>query len=124
MNGMGFSEKWIKWVMLCVSTMSYSIAFQGSYIGPIIPTRGLRQGDPLSPYLFLLCVEGLSNSLKEAAESGRLKGCQISNSAPSITHLLFADDSFLFFKATNCEASTVKNLLNAYELRSGQAVNY
>ncbi|XP_074328182.1 uncharacterized protein LOC141666094 [Apium graveolens] len=124
MVSMGFSEKWIKWVMLCVTTVSYSISFQGSLIGPIIPTRGLRQGDPLSPYLFLLCVEGLSNALKTAGDHGQIHGCQICEAAPSVTHLLFADDNFLFFKATANEASIVKNVLDTYENWSGQAVNY
>lgn len=124
MQVMGFSERWIKWIMMCVTTVSYSISFQGSMIGPIIPSRGLRQGDPLSPYLFLICVEGLSLSLKEAAASNRMNGCSICVSAPSITHLLFADDSFLFFRATTAEALAVKEILNDYETESGQAVNY
>lgn len=121
---MGFSEKWVKWIMLCVTTVSYSISFQGSMIGPIIPKRGLRQGDPLSPYLFLLCVEGLSLSLKNASLEGRVKGCKISSSAPTVSHLLFADDSFLFFKASAEEANSVKAVLNDYEEFSGQAVNF
>lgn len=57
---MGFSIKWISWIMLCVTTMSYYVRFNRSQIGPIIPWRGLRQGDHLLPYLFLICVEGLS----------------------------------------------------------------
>lgn len=124
MQRMGFSERWINWVMMCVSTVSYSISFQGSMIGPIIPSRGLCQGDPLSPYLFLLCVEGLSNSLKQAVDSNRINGCCICSSAPSIMHLLFADDSFLFFKASKEEAVAIKSLLNEYGASSGQDVNY
>lgn len=98
MVSIGFSDKWIKWVMMCVTTVSYSISFQGSSVGPILPKRGLRQGDPLSPYLFLLCVEVLSLSLKNAASSGLIHGCCISNTAPSVTYLLFTDDRFLFVK--------------------------
>lgn len=124
MTAMGFSEKWIKWIMVCVTTVSYFITFQGSSIGPITPNRGLRQGDPLSPYLFLLCVEGLSLSLKKAAGNGVIHGCCISPTAPSITHLLFADDSFLFFKATAEEANSIKQILHSYEMLSGQAVNF
>lgn len=124
MRLMGFSEVWIKWIMLCVTTVSYSVSFNGTSIGPIQPSRGLRQGDPISPYLFLLCVEGLSNQLKEAASAGTIKGCQISITAPSITHLLFADDSFLFFKATTEETLEVKRILNNYAVCSGQAVNF
>ncbi|KAL8111232.1 hypothetical protein AgCh_019083 [Apium graveolens] len=124
MRLMGFSERWIKWIMLCVTTVSYSISFQGSMVGPIMPGRGLRQGDPISPYLFLLCVEGLSLALKSAATRGIISGCCISNSAPSVTHLLFADDSFLFFKATSSESQAIKEVLNSYEAASGQAVNF
>ncbi|KAL8134372.1 hypothetical protein AgCh_009411 [Apium graveolens] len=124
MKVMGFSDKCIKWIMLCVIYVSYMINFNGKLVGPIVPSRGLRQGDPLSPYLFLFCVEGLSQSINKAAEDGDISGCQIVTNAPSVTHLLFADDKFLFFKATKLEAASVKRLLNRYEADSGQAVNY
>lgn len=116
---MGFCSKWIKWVMMCVTSVSYEVCFNGSFVGPIIPNGGLRQGDPLSPYLFLLCVEGLSNSLDQAANEGLINGFQISPTTPTITHLLFADDRFLFFKANNEETNVIKALLNAYEMSSG-----
>lgn len=119
MKSMGFCWKWINWIMLCVTTVSYEVYFNDSSIGPIIPKRGLRQGDPLSPYLFLLCVEGLSDLLNEAGERGNIHGCQVSPTAPVITHLLFADDSFLFFKANKEETRAVKAVLNKYEQQSG-----
>lgn len=100
---MGFSKVWIKWIMLCVTTVSYSVCFRGSQVGPITPRRGLRQGDPSSPYLFLICVEGLSMPISKIAVEGKISGCRISPNVPSITHLLFIDDSFLFFKATTEE---------------------
>lgn len=100
------------------------MCFNGDQVGPIQPKRGLRQGDPLSPYLFLLCVEGLSWSLKQAAEEGRINGCKIHVQAPAVTHLLFADDSFLFCKATMEEIREVKTVLQNYELQSGQAINF
>lgn len=104
--------------------MSYDFCFNGLTIGPVIPLRGLRQGDPLSPYLFLFCVEALSNILDRAAERGQISGCRISPSAPEITHLLFADDSFLFFKATREEVTRIKSILMSYVEHSGQAINF
>ncbi|XP_074336668.1 uncharacterized protein LOC141673834 [Apium graveolens] len=124
MQALGFSSKWISWVMRCVTTVSYEVCFNGMSVGPIIPKRGLRQGDPLSPYLFLFCVEGLSNLLNAAAEEGYIHGGRVCTAAPEITHLLFVDDSFLFFKATREEALRVKGILNDYADSSGQSVNY
>ncbi|KAL8135927.1 hypothetical protein AgCh_010516 [Apium graveolens] len=109
---------------LCVKTVKYMVCVNGSLVVPIYPSRGLRQGDPLSPYLFLLCVEGLSYSLNLSALNDELHGCYISASAPEVTHLLFADDSFLFFKANKEESQRVKNILEEYEMQSGQAVNF
>ncbi|KAL8156575.1 hypothetical protein AgCh_001610 [Apium graveolens] len=124
MEQMGFASKWISWIMLCVQTVSYSISFNGSQIGPVNPNRGLRQGDPLSPYLFLLCVEGLSFLLTKVVENGKIHGCQSNAHAPSVTHLLFADDSFLFFKASSEELNEVVSVLQKYEEQSGQAINF
>lgn len=121
---MGFDEKFIKWVMLCVTTVQYDVCFNGRTVGPIHPKRGLRQGDPLSPYLFLLCVEGLSKKITKAANTEAINNCKVCTAAPPITHLLFADNSFLFFKATNEEATKIKMLLKEYERVSGQAVNF
>lgn len=70
MHVMGFCRQWINWIMRCVTTVSYDFCLNGMTVGPIIPRRGLRQGDPLSPYLFLFCVEGLSNDLDTAAARG------------------------------------------------------
>lgn len=66
----------------------------------VVPTRGLRQGDPLSPYLFLLCVEGLSSLLEKAREKKELKGVSMARGGTNITHLLFADDYLIFGKAS------------------------
>ena len=75
MRRLGFHEKWIELMMMCVSTVSYLVLINGEPKGKFIPSRGLRQGDPISPYLFLLCVEGLSAMLKkEVREMGKSKG--------------------------------------------------
>lgn len=102
---------------MLVSTVSYSISF--NMLGPITPKCGLRQGDPLSPYLFLLCVEGMSRALSLAAARGEITGSQVCTNVPKITHMLFAYDSFLFFKVNNQEAIAIKSLLQRYESLSG-----
>lgn len=124
MEAMNFSEQWISWMLLCIQTVSYRFSVNGTMVGPVVPKRGLRQGDPLSPYLFLLCVEGLSNALDQAVDNGVIQGCRIAPTAPVVSHLLFADDSFLFFKGTTDEAHAVKAILSTYERVSGQSINY
>lgn len=96
----------------------------GISVGPIIPGRGLWQGGPLSPYLFLICVEGLLNTLDRAAEIGEITGCRVSATAPEVTHLLFADDRFLFFKAQVNEVLKIKSILEEYADQSGQSINF
>jgi hypothetical protein len=64
MNKMGFCEKWKKWIVMCLETVQYSIMINGESVGPIKPGRGLRQGDPLSPYLFIFCAEGLTTLIR------------------------------------------------------------
>jgi hypothetical protein len=74
---LGFSNKWINWMMLCVSSVNYSVLVNFEQVGPIFPGRELRQGDPLSPYLFILITEGLTALIKQSMASGALHGVQI-----------------------------------------------
>lgn len=97
MRKMGFANKWVEWVYVCVSRVKYSVLLSGKEIGPITPSRGLRQGDPVSPYLFLICAEGLSAIIRRREEEGSFHDCKIARSAPSVSHLFFADDSYLSF---------------------------
>ena len=69
MEKMGFHEKWISLIMQCISIVSYSVIINGLVNGCIHPTRGLRQGDPLSPYLFILCAESFFSLIKDAARN-------------------------------------------------------
>ena len=90
MEKLGFSSRWINLVMKCITSISYSVIINGATCGNIVPTRGLRQGDPLSPTLFLICTEGLSALINEAARNLRLTGISICRGCPRVTHLLFA----------------------------------
>ena len=71
---LGFPEWWIDRVISCVTTPSFSVHINGKAYGNTLPTRGLRQGDALSPYLFLLCAEGFTSLLAKAKEDRRLHG--------------------------------------------------
>ncbi|KAL6180717.1 hypothetical protein ACLB2K_047377 [Fragaria x ananassa] len=94
---LGFSRSWIKIVMQCVSTVKYSFLINGQPCGMLTSSRGLRQGDPLSPYLFLLGVEVFSALLESKAEHGLLQGIRVCDGAPVIHHLLFVEDSLCFY---------------------------
>ncbi|XP_008227636.1 PREDICTED: uncharacterized protein LOC103327128 [Prunus mume] len=91
--------------------------------GQIIPSRGLRQGDPISPYLFLIVAEAFFALLQQPERDSRLHGVSIALSAPSINHLFFADDSLLFCNAGTTEALELKRIFGVYEAASGQKVN-
>jgi hypothetical protein len=107
--------------MKCVTTVKYLV--NGETTGEICPTRGIRQGDPLSPYLFLLCPKALSAQLANADRTGLLKGVPTSPKGPRINHLFFADDSLLFCRATPAEWHRLEGILELYERASGQMLN-
>ena len=106
--------------MLCVKTVSYSILVNGEPKGMIYTTRGIRQGDPLSPFLCLLCTEGLNGLINMAANKGNIKGYALCRYSPRLTHLFFADNSLLFCRATIQECQQVLNILETYGRCSGQ----
>ncbi|XP_023880426.1 uncharacterized protein LOC111992797 [Quercus suber] len=123
MRKMGFNENWIMLVMKCISSVSYSVIINGTTYGNITPNRGLRQGDPLSLYLFLLCAEGFSALINEVASNNQLNGISICRGAPKVSHLFFADDSIIFCKANGNECNKLKEILGLYESASGQKIN-
>nr|XP_027124351.1 uncharacterized protein LOC113741063 [Coffea arabica] len=123
MQKMGFCAQWITWITSCLKTVTYSFNCNGENRGFVVPKRGIRQGDPLSPYLFLICSEGFSNLLKKAEERNDIKGLRISRQGPIITHLFFADDSLIFCKANKQQAKEVMKILKTYEEASGQLIN-
>lgn len=116
-------QRWINLIMQCVSTVSYSILINGVAHGNITPTRGLRQGDPLSLYLFLLYAERLSALIHEVARNNQISGISICRGCPIITHLFFADDSLLFCKANTQEGKNLVEILGKYEATSRQKVD-
>ena len=123
MKKLGFHEKWIDTVMRCVSSMKYIVKINGQPYGLIQPTRGLRQGDPLLPYLFLICSEGLFAFLNCAAQRKAIEGVATSANGPRVSHLFFTDDSLVFGRAIVNEATEIQQILKVYETSSSQQLN-
>ena len=124
MRKMGFNEQWIGLVMVCVRSVTYSILVNGEPKGMIQPSRGIWQRDPFSLFLFiLLCIERLHGLISNAANSGNIEGFSLCRRGSKLTHLLFADESLLFCRATIDECDKVLNILETYEMASGQKVN-
>lgn len=119
----GFPPYWVHLIMQCVTTVSFSVLVNGSYTPFSHPSQGLCQGDPLSPYLFVLHVDILSAMIGLAKAQGLIEGINTSRFGPSITHLLFVDDSFLFLKVNDSGISTMQSILDFYCNLSGQLVN-
>lgn len=120
---MGFAREWVALILKCITTTSYAVNINGGRGKIFKNTRGLRQGDPLSPFLFLLYSEGLS-SLMRLKIRGLIKGVKASRRGLAISHLLFTDDYILFGKATCNGAIALKDILKEYEKCSGQCVNF
>jgi len=123
MRKMGFDEKWVQLIMKCVTTVTYKIKVNDSYTQKIFPQRGLRQGDPLSSYLFIICAEGLSAMLQKAEQDGKIEGIKICRGAPKVNHLFFADDSLILMRARASDALELRRILDVYEKASGQVIN-
>ncbi|XP_062086353.1 uncharacterized protein LOC133792461 [Humulus lupulus] len=111
MARLGFSPHWIHLVMQCLYSIRYMVVAGDKELGPIIPSRGLRQGDPISPYLFLLCSEGLLKLITHFGNRGWLHGCRVARGAPVVSHLFFADDSYLYCRASEEETTKINLLL-------------
>ena len=109
--------------MQWISSVTYSVKINGKPWGHITPSRGLHQGDPLSPYLFLLCAEGLSTLIKKAVSNGVIKGVSVCRGGPILSHLFFANDSIIFCKAFIENCDSLQRVLNVYELASSQQLN-
>lgn len=97
--------------MQCVTTVTFQIMINGSLSQKFHPTRGLRQGDPLSPYLFIICAESFSSLINRVANNGVWQGVQMGQNAPMVSYSFFVDDCFLFIKDTDHSAEVLLEVL-------------
>ncbi|RVW14425.1 LINE-1 retrotransposable element ORF2 protein [Vitis vinifera] len=119
----GFSPRWRKWMSGCLSSVSYAILVNGSAKGWVKASRGLRQGDPLSPFLFTLVADVLSRMLMRAEERNMMEGFRVGRNRTRVSHLQFADDTIFFSNSREEELQTLKSLLLVFGHISGLKVN-
>ncbi|XP_074315067.1 uncharacterized protein LOC141651247 [Silene latifolia] len=119
----GFPERLVNLIMSCVSTVTYEVLFNGSPLQPFQPRSGLRQGDPLLPFLFILCMEVLSCNVQHAQRMGQIQGIRLCRGVTPLTHLFFADDSVFFLQDKGNSVLHLKRLLEKYCNASGQLLN-
>ncbi|RVW26396.1 Transposon TX1 uncharacterized 149 kDa protein [Vitis vinifera] len=126
MSRMGFGHKWINWMKWCWSTATFSILINGCPTGFFRSSRGLRQGDPLSPYLFLFAMEALSQLLSRARNEGFFSGFKVGGRGREgliVSHLLFADDTLIFYDADAVQLQYLSWTFMWFEAISGLKVN-
>lgn len=118
-----FNEELIALIMSCVTNIEASIMWNGEPLSPFKPERGLRQGDPLSPYLFVICMERLSAFINQKVHSNLWEGIKVSTDGPCLSHLFFADDIMLFGTTTVEQCNVMKDTLDMFCTQSGQLVS-
>ena len=126
MTKMGFGSKWVSWISWCISTTSFSVMVNGSISGFFWSSRGLRQGDPLSPCLFVIGMEALSYLIARAVDGGYLSGCRVGcrdGEELVISHLLYANDTLLFCEPSQDQLAYLSWLLMWFEAISGLKIN-
>ena len=121
---MRFHRKWIKWVKGCLETATVSVLVNGSPTEEFRPTRGLRQGDPLAPFLFLIVAEGLAGLVHKVVKEDVLSGIKVGRAELECCLLQFADDTLFMCEDSFSNVFTIKVILRIFELASGLKVNF
>ena len=125
---MGFGDRWIRWVQYCISSTSFAVLVNGSSTDFFSASRGLRQGDPLSPLLFLMVMEVLTRMIDAASSDGLISGFSIRRLGSElgelkVSHLLFADDTIVFCDNDCEQIVNLRCILIWFQAVSGLRVN-
>ncbi|XP_022016696.1 uncharacterized mitochondrial protein AtMg01250-like [Helianthus annuus] len=123
MEKMCFPDKWRKWIMGVISTARSSVLVNGSPTFEFKYSKGIRQGDPISPFLFLIGMEALTVLFNRAVEGGMFKGFETPNGGPYLSSLLFADDALIIGEWSDANATNMIRLLRCFHLISGLKIN-
>ena len=126
MQKMGFGSKWLGWMWRCISTAKFLVLVNGVSASFFPSTKGLRQGDPLSPYLFVMGMEMLSALIRRVVEGGFLSGCRIQGRRRpdlNISHLFFVDDTVIFYEAKKENLTHLSWTLFWFEVASRLRIN-
>ncbi|KAJ9541829.1 hypothetical protein OSB04_028335 [Centaurea solstitialis] len=123
LRGMGFHSVLIKWISEMIFTTSFSISLNGETFGHFLGKRGIRQGDPISPYLFTIVMEGFSMLFRQCVREAEQFGYHLGCLDIELTHLCFADDLFVFTRGDVASVGVLKKALDLFALRSGLSPN-
>ncbi|XP_028117415.1 uncharacterized protein LOC114315043 [Camellia sinensis] len=124
LSSFGFQNKWTRWIKECLQSSRVSILVNGSPTAEFCPENGLRQGDPLSPFLFIIVAEGLNMLFQRAKDLGLINGVVIGTRRINVTHLQFTDDIIVFYEAEEQEILNVKRILRCFEVLSGLWIKF
>lgn len=119
---LGFGIAFIRWIMYCITIVSFSVLIKGAVSPFFHVERGLRKGSPLSSLLFMLVAEGLSRAIKVVKAQGQFKGVQIAQNL-FITHLLFVDDVMIFCSGTRGDTRALQEILEIFSKATGMEIN-
>ncbi|CAL1382388.1 unnamed protein product [Linum trigynum] len=120
---MSFNSIGRGWIHECLKSTLFSVLVNGTPSGYFTSSKVLRQGDPLSPLLFVLCTKGFAALIRKAISERKREGVKVAPCAPQISHMFFADDSYLFLQGSLQECENLIEVLNKYEELSGLRVN-
>ncbi|RVW53576.1 LINE-1 reverse transcriptase-like [Vitis vinifera] len=126
LSKMGFGSRWMDWMWWCFSTAKFSVRINGAPAGFFPSSKGLRQGDPISPYLFILGMEVLSALIRRAVQGNYISGCRLRGRGGEeimVSHLLFADDTIIFCEASKDQLTHLGWILAWFEAASGLRIN-
>ncbi|XP_035836926.1 uncharacterized mitochondrial protein AtMg01250-like isoform X2 [Helianthus annuus] len=123
MTQMNFPTRWRAWVMATLRSAKAYVLVNGSPTREFDCSRGLRQGDPLSPFLFVMAMEALSGIMKEAESTGLFKGIKVTNDGPYLSHLIYADDVMFVGEWSPLNINNLRRMLRCFYLVSGLKVN-